>query len=82
MTVRNASKQASFLECVGSLRTRRHLARLFEGVCRACILAATVPRDFLRDFPLHDHILILVSHQELLKLVSASFRRSSGLSAT
>jgi hypothetical protein len=51
-TVRNASKQASFLERVGSLRTERHLARLFKGLRRACIPAAA----FSRDFVLHDHI--------------------------
>jgi hypothetical protein len=54
LTVRNASKQARFFQCVGSLRTGRHAARFLKGIHRACILAADVRRGFL----LHDHILV------------------------
>ena len=54
LTVRNASKQASFFERVGSLRTGRHPARFLKGIHRACILAADVRRSFL----LHNHILV------------------------
>jgi hypothetical protein len=54
MAVRNASKQASVFERVGSLRTGRHPARFLKGIHRACILAAAVSRGFL----LHVHILV------------------------
>jgi hypothetical protein len=54
MAVRKASKQASFSERVGSLRTERHPARFLKGIRRACIRAAAVRRGFA----LHDHILV------------------------
>jgi hypothetical protein len=54
VTVRNAPKQASFFERVGSLRTGQHLARFLKGIHRACILAAAVSRGVL----LHGHILV------------------------
>ena len=50
MTIRNASKQASFFECIRSLRTGRHLPRFLQGVHRDCALAAAVRGGFL----LHD----------------------------
>jgi hypothetical protein len=56
LTVGGITKQASFLERIGSLRPGRHLARFLKGIRRACILATAVRRGFL----LHDHIHILV----------------------
>jgi hypothetical protein len=53
LAVSNFLKQAGFLERVGSLRAGRQLARFFQGIHRACVLAAAVSRDFL----FHDRIL-------------------------
>ena len=71
MTVRDAAKQASLFERVGSLHAGRHPARFLKRVHRHCIPGAAGRRDFL----LHDHMM---SCRDLLKPVSASFRRSSG----
>jgi hypothetical protein len=47
MTVSGMTKQTSFFQRVGSLRTRRHFSRFLESIHRACVLVAAVRRSFL-----------------------------------
>jgi hypothetical protein len=74
-TVRDAAKQASLFERLGSLRARRHPARFLKGIHRHRIPGTAGWRSFF----LHDSI---TSCRGLPKLVSARFHQASRFHAS